>query len=215
MSNTTVDTPHYRRKQAQKVPLEYSQAVFSLIVSLILTIIFLMNGFDYSSAVIKPFFLSAFAAYLFVSIIQVLITWKIKQNLKQFGSIQKSTRKWGYFQLLSVLVGNVFTASSGLLLIKENKSIDYIFAVYMLLTQFFVIAVSALNLFKPYVADTFLLGMYILIAISFLSLRLLFSIQKRQKYFKRYKSYRTFFNLVPYCTIRELICPSFRNKFLA
>lgn len=181
MSNTTVDTPHYRRKKAQKVPLEYSQAVFSLIVSLILTIIFLINGFDYSSAVIKPFFFSAFAAYLFVSIIQVLITWKIKQNLKQFGSIQKSTRKWGYFQLLSVLVGNVFTASSGLLLIKENKSIDYIFAVYMLLTQFFVIAVSALNLFKPYVADTFLLGMYILIAISFFYLYVFYFLLKKDR----------------------------------
>ncbi|MEI2467648.1 ABC transporter permease [Bacillales bacterium AN1005] len=181
MSNITVDTPHYRKVNAHKLSLEYSQAFFSLIVSLILTIIFLINGFDFSSTSIKPFFFSAFVAYLFSTILQMLITWRIKQNLKKFGNIQQATRKWGYIQLISLLFGNVFTASSALLLIKEKKSIDYIFAVYMLLAQFLVIAVSSLNLFKPYVADTFLLGMYILVGISLFYLYIFYLLPKINK----------------------------------
>ena len=52
------------------------------------------------------------------------------------------------------------------------------FAVYMLLTQVFIIAISALNLFKPYVSDTFLPAMIILIGIAIYHLVVLIVVAK-------------------------------------
>lgn len=48
----------------------------------------------------------------------------------------------------------------------SRKAPEYTLAVYMLLAQLAVIVVTALNVFKPYVADTFLTGMFILVAVA-------------------------------------------------
>ena len=90
----------------------------------------------------------------------------MRQDLLTVGHIRNTTRKLGYLQLLSIVTGNIITASFAFNLIKKKKTPDYIFAVYMLLTQIFIIAISALNVFKPYVADTFLVAMGVLIGIA-------------------------------------------------
>jgi peptide/nickel transport system permease protein len=48
----------------------------------------------------------------------------------------------------------------------KRKTPEITLAVYMLLAQLLVIAVSALNIYKPYVADTFLTGMFMLVAVA-------------------------------------------------
>src|SRR5699024_2726446 len=47
-------------------------------------------------------------------------------------------------------------------MLRKKESIEYTLAYYMLLTQILIFAVSILNIFKPYVSDTFLLSMIIL-----------------------------------------------------
>ncbi|OWA35340.1 peptide ABC transporter permease [Saccharibacillus sp. O16] len=145
---------------------EYAQAGFAWVASLLLTLILLANAFDYSSGAVKTGTLTVAAAYAFFTLVQIVITLLIRRDLAQVGYIRGGTRTLGWLQLLSLATGNVFAAAAAFQLIKKVKTPEYVFAAYMLLTQISVIAVSALNLFKPYVADTFPLGMLILLVVA-------------------------------------------------
>lgn len=157
---------------------EYSQASFTGVVSLTLTVILLLNSYDFAEKTIKPYVFAVFAAYALFSILQVVITILIRKDLLQHGHIRNSTRALGYVQLLSILTGNIFIVTFAFNLIKKQKNPEYTIAVYMLLTQLFVIVLSAINMFKPYVADTFLIGMAILIVVSIFQLIALLLVAK-------------------------------------
>jgi len=149
-----------------KASQEYSQAGFAWILSLTLSVILLVNSYDFTDKAVRPYGFAAFVAYAIFTGLQAIITAKIRKDILAHGTIKNSTRAFGYVQLLSILTGNLFVATSAFNLIKKQKNPEYTFAVYMLLTGLFVIAVSALNLFKPYVANTFLAAMFILLAIA-------------------------------------------------
>lgn len=178
MSNILMELPSYKKKHALKVSSEYTQSSFTWVISLTISLILLYNSFEFTSKSIKPYIFTFFAVYAFFTIVQILITLLIKRDLTRLGYIKPATRRLGYVQLLSISSGNIFTASAAFLLIKERKSPEYIFGVYLLLTQFYIITVSALNLFKPYVADTFLLGIFLLIGITFFHLSALILVIK-------------------------------------
>lgn len=157
---------------------EYSQASFTGVVSLTLTVILLLNSYDFAEKTIKPYIFAVFAAYALFSILQVVITILIRKDLLQHGYIRNSTRALGYVQLFSILTGNIFVVTFAFNLIKKQKNPEYTIAVYMLLTQLFVIVLSAINMFKPYVADTFLIGMAILIVVAIFQLIALLLVAK-------------------------------------
>ncbi|MFW5437193.1 ABC transporter permease [Paenibacillus apiarius] len=161
---------------------EYSQASFAWIVSAALTVILLINSYDLAGKTVKPYVLAASVIYAVFTFIQLCLTIKIKNDILIHGNIKNSTRAAGFIQLLSLLSGNLFITAAAFNLIKKQKIPEYTIAVYMLLTQLFLIAVSGLNLFKPYVADTFPLGMLILVAIAlfqFIALLLVAKYAKR------------------------------------
>ncbi|MBJ6362146.1 ABC transporter permease [Paenibacillus sp. GCM10012307] len=64
---------------------------------------------------------------------------------------------------------------------KKQRSPESILAFYMLLNGILVIAVSALNMFKPYVSDTFLPSMFGLTLISLFHLAILLPINRHVK----------------------------------
>ncbi|MDO3411293.1 ABC transporter permease [Saccharibacillus sp. CPCC 101409] len=145
---------------------EYAQAGFAWIASLLLALILLANAFDYRSGAVKPVVLGIAGAYAFFTLVQIVIALLIRRDLRTAGVIRGRTRTLGWVQLLSLAVGNIFAVSAAFQLVKKVKTPEYIFAGYMLLTQIVVIAVSSLNLFKPYVADTFPLGMLALLVVA-------------------------------------------------
>lgn len=145
---------------------EYSQASFAWILSLTLSVILLLNSFDFAGNTVRPYVFAAFVAYAVFTGLQIIITVRIRKDILAHGSIQNSTRALGYVQLLSILTGNLFVVTAAFNLIKKQKNPEYTIAMYMVLTGLFVIAVSALNLFKPYVANTFLAAMFVLLAIT-------------------------------------------------
>ncbi|WP_405108740.1 ABC transporter permease [Paenibacillus sp. FSL K6-1217] len=145
---------------------DYRQAGFAWVGSLIITLVLLLSSYDWESQAIKPYIGMAAMAYGFFTLLQVLVTLLIRRDLIAHGEIRSRTRALGYVQLLSLMTGNVFLVTAALQLIRKRKSPEYTLAVYTLLTQLGVIAVSALNLYKPYVADTFLTGMFILLAVA-------------------------------------------------
>ncbi|MDK8182399.1 ABC transporter permease [Paenibacillus sp. UMB4589-SE434] len=149
-----------------KTSPEYGQANLAWIVSLALTILLLLNSYSLTEQVIKPYVFIGFVVYALFTVIQLALALLIRRDLVRVGTIQGKTRAIGYIQLLSIAAGNVFIATAAFGLIKRNKSAEYTLAVYMLLTQLFIIAVSGLNLFKPYVTDTFLPAMFVLVILT-------------------------------------------------
>lgn len=145
---------------------EFGQSNFAWLASLVLTIVLLANSYDFAGQAVKPFVFTVAAVYAVFTLLQLLITIRIRRDILVRGQIGSAARALGYIQLLSVATGNVFIAAFAFSVIKKEKTPEYTIAVYTLLTHVFVIAVSALNMFKPYVADTFPLGMLVLLLIA-------------------------------------------------
>ncbi len=161
---------------------EYAQSGFAWIASLLLTLVLLANSFDYGTGAIKSGVLTIAAAYAFFTVVQIVISLLIRHDLAAIGSIRGRTRALGWVQLLSLATGNVFATAAAFQLVKKVKTPEYVFAGYMVMTQIGVIGISALNLFKPYVADTFPLGMLVLMIVAgfqFVSLILIAVFVKR------------------------------------
>jgi len=142
---------------------EYSQASFSGIASLGIALALLPYSFDWPGAAVKPAVFAFFVAYLVFALLQLAVMALIRSDLLRRGELRRSTRRLGYVLLLSLLTANIFTVSSAFQLIRRKKNTLYTLATYTLLTTLFVFAVSTLNVFKPYVADAFLLGMALLL----------------------------------------------------
>lgn len=179
METNNTDVAGFQIKHALKLSSEYTQANFTWIMSLILTIIFLLNSIDFSNGTLKPLVFAVFAVYALFTLIQIAVTLKIKADLRRTGEIHSSTRKWGYVLFLAIVTGNVFIVAFAFQLIKKVKTTEYVFAAYMLLTQIFIIAVSALNIFKPYVTDTFPMAMLVLIGIAVFDLVVLILVARQ------------------------------------
>lgn len=163
---TEQKTPRIEKSQQLKWSPEYMQSQFIWVVSLLITLIFLGSSYDFANRSIKPALFAVFAVYALFTLIQVLITWFIRRDVLTYGEIRSATRRLGYVQVVSIVTGNLFTAIFGLHFIKRKTTSQYTLAIYLLVTQICVIAVSALNLFKPYVTDTFLPSMFVLVGIT-------------------------------------------------
>lgn len=157
---------------------EYSQASFAWVTSLLLTALFLFNSYDWSEQTFKPFLLTILGIYLFFTLVQTVITFRIRKDLIRTGTVSALTRRLAWVQLLAIISGNIFIVTAAFHLIRKARNVEYTFAVYMLLTQLFVIGVSALNIFKPYVADNFLPAMAVLIFILVIDLVVLIIVSR-------------------------------------
>ena len=147
-----------------KSSLEYSEATFSWIVTAGIGVILLLSSYDLWTHAVRPYVLIIALVYLLFAVLQLGLAWRIRNDIARLGEVRSSTRALGYIPLLSLFSGNLFIAASALHLVKKQRTTEYTLAVYTLLTSLFVITVSALNLFKPYVADTFLPALSLLLA---------------------------------------------------
>lgn len=149
---------------------EYGQASFAGIATLLLAFVFLLNSYVPEDGTFRPAALAASIAYFVFAALQLAVWLMIRHNLIRKGTISAGTRSLGYVLMLSLLTANVFVAASAFQLVKRRKSAAYTLAVYTLLTTLLVFAVSALNLFKPYVSNSFLPGMSLLLLSAALQL---------------------------------------------
>ncbi|WP_271853380.1 ABC transporter permease [Planococcus maritimus] len=145
---------------------EYKQASFTTIISLLLTLVLAVNSFDYTAQIVKPAMSAVTIAYAVFAALQLGVTRRIRRDVLAGQALRRSTRRFGWVLLAGGLIANFFMVSFAFNLIKTKKTAEYVFAVYMVMVQLFVVAVSALNLFKPYVADLFPLGMLLLLAVA-------------------------------------------------
>lgn len=148
-------------KQSQ----EYKHAQFAFVMSLALSLVFLFNAYDlYKGNWSNTWgILTVFS--IIITIWQGIITFLLKKDLLTFGKIQKKTRVMSGILIIGLFIGNVFSATFAFWMLREKESIEYTMTYYMLITHIFVLLVSLLNLFKPYVSDYFLLSIGILIGL--------------------------------------------------
>lgn len=162
--------PNHEIRFRLKSSLEYGQAGFAASASFLLAFVLLLNSYDFANGAVKTGVLAAGIVYAAFGALQSAVRALIRRDLIRSGDISRVTRSLGYALMLGLPTGNVFAAASGFQLVKRRKSAAYTLAVYALLTTLLVFAVSALNLFKPYVANTFLLGMFLLLSAAALQL---------------------------------------------
>lgn len=148
---------------ALKRSQEYKHALFVLVISIALVLVFLVNAFDVTEGTWNKVWGSLTIAYLVIACWQAIILFCMKRDLLNTGDIQKRTRLMSAVNLLTILVGNVFTTTFAFRMLRRKASIEYTLSYYMLLTQLLIVSVSLLNLFKPYVSDMFLLTMAVFI----------------------------------------------------
>ncbi|MGE7769330.1 ABC transporter permease [Viridibacillus arvi] len=148
---------------ALKRSQEYKHALFVLVISIALVLVFLVNAFDVTEGTWNKVWGSLTIAHLVIACWQAIILFCMKRDLLNTGDIQKRTRLMSAVNLLTILVGNVFTTTFAFRMLRRKASIEYTLSYYMLLTQLLIVSVSLLNLFKPYVSDMFLLTMAVFI----------------------------------------------------
>lgn len=145
---------------------EYRNSAFAWGISLILGLLIVGFGFDISTKKISSISIMVGGVYILSALIQYLVTMKIKSEILKLNDIKKSTRLIGYLLIPFAVTGNFFISIAGFTLIKKEKSIEYTLCVYSILTSFTIMLISSLNLFKEYVANSFMLGIGLLIALT-------------------------------------------------
>ncbi|WP_144558098.1 ABC transporter permease [Shouchella miscanthi] len=83
--------------------------------------------------------------------------------------------------LFGVFTGNVFASLAAFYVVKEKRTATTILAFYMILADVLVILVSLVNLFKPYVANTFIPSMILLFSVLLIHLLFFFALPFIQK----------------------------------
>ncbi|MEG0384404.1 MAG: ABC transporter permease subunit [Solibacillus sp.] len=158
-----------------KITQEYVNAQFTLAFSAIFSALFLLYSFNFEEGVWRPYVVALFAIYAVTTVYVWLVSQLIKKDLANVREITKRTRLLGYPLILTLFLGNVFASGFGFMLATKNKTAEYTFAVYAFQTQVFIIMISGVNIFKPYVVDTFLLAMgaFIALAIVYLVMAIL------------------------------------------
>ncbi|WGT40670.1 ABC transporter permease [Lysinibacillus sp. 1 U-2021] len=151
-----------------KITQEYVNSHFTFVFSLLFSLLFLAYSYNFSSNSWRPVVLLLFVIYAIITAYVAFVNLRIKRDLATHGAIQNNTRMFGYPLLITILSGNIFSTSFAFMLVSKRKTAEYTFAAYAFITQLFILGIAALNLFKPYVTDTFLLAMSVFLVLSLL-----------------------------------------------
>ncbi|MCT6922574.1 ABC transporter permease [Metasolibacillus sp.] len=149
-----------------KITQEYVNAQFTIAFSAIFSVLLLLYSFNFSEGVWRPYVLYGFLIYAVTTLYVWLTSLLIKRDLAKVHQIERRTRWLGYPLMLTIFAGNIFAAGYGFMLVTKNKTAEYTFAVYALMTQIVIFMLSALNIFKPYVVDSFVMAMAAFIALA-------------------------------------------------
>ncbi|WP_067840465.1 ABC transporter permease [Amphibacillus sediminis] len=157
----------------------YKHGYFALTLSLALSVILLLSSYNMSEQSWRTGVLGLTVLYGLTTLIQLMIMICLRQDILTTGKLQRRTLLLAYIQLPTILVGNVFTASFAFSLIKKQPTINYTFAYYLFMTDLLVIGITAFNLFKPYVSNSFIVSIGILLGLLITDLIVIILIAKQ------------------------------------
>lgn len=111
-----------------------------------------------------PLLIAALVNILFSLVHQVLFRL-VKQEAFHAEAKPRLVKVLAGLLLPGLLVGNIFAFISGVVSLKKKLTNGLVYSIYMVLVDILVIGLTSLNLFKPYVSNTFLLAFYGLIGV--------------------------------------------------
>lgn len=125
-----------------------------------LTVLLLLLSISWQPLGLKmPLFLFALVHLVLSAVHQLLL-----QRVKRTDFVAEETRGTvvllAAVLLLGILAGNIFVFLSGAMTLRRQPTAGFIYALYMVVVDVLALAVTALNLFKPFVANGFLSVMY-------------------------------------------------------
>lgn len=147
---------------------EPGSLAFAAGASLLLALVAVMMSFDIKTHSFGSVALMVGGIFLIEVVVALGICTLVRGQILKNNEINRGTRLLGVLLLVTVLNGNIFCALAGLMLLKKKKNLEYQIACYMLLVEVLIIMVSAMNVFKPYVCDSFFLGMGLLAVVILL-----------------------------------------------
>lgn len=135
--------------------------------------LFLLLSINWQPVGLKMSLFAVFLAQLILSVLHQLLLQQVKRP--DFAAEKKpaGVKLLAALLLLGILAGNIFVFISGAMTLKRQPTAGYIYSIYMVLVDLLTIAVTALNLFKPFVANGFLSMLYVLIATLMVHLAIL------------------------------------------
>ncbi len=149
---------NYRTTQIMK------QLQFNNGLSGALFLLFLLLSLDFSPFAIQlPLFIFAIV-HLVLSVLHFLTFRLLKQGKLDPEKPSGLYRLLAILLLAGLLVGNVFTYLSGAFMLKKDLSVGFRYALYAVIVDLLVIAITSLNFFKPFVSNNFMLMMGLLLA---------------------------------------------------
>lgn len=129
--------------------------------------LFLLLSVNWQPLGIKPLLFGIAMVQLLLSVLQYVLLRQMKKGKINPDQPTMLYRLGSMILILGLLAGNIFTFLSGATALKKGITVGFRYALYMVLVDVFVIATSALNLFKPFVANRFM-PLMIIMAISLL-----------------------------------------------
>lgn len=130
--------------------------------SMIIFLLILYNVFDFKKGTVSMAFLALSLAYLVPAVLAFALGKTIKKEILQNGDTSFLTRLMGFTLIPFILIFNVFAAIAGFMLVQKEKTAEYTLGAWSVLTSISIMAISMINLFKPFVAQNFVPGMVVL-----------------------------------------------------
>lgn len=145
-------------------------------VTLALTVMLFFTAYDFKTGVKSGMMMGITILYGISALYQFFVSHRVAKEILNKGEVSKATRLMGILLIPFIFVGNFFLSISGFMLVRKEKGIEYNLSVYALLSTIIIIAVSAINIFKEYVSNYFLLGMGVLIGVVVLEVIVMLAI---------------------------------------
>lgn len=147
---------------------EFKTLNFAAGSSSVIFILLFLNGFDVINKEFNKSLILFSLVYFIEAFLLYTVMSTIRKQILNNGFIKPSTRRIGILLIAFIATGNIFAVIAGFTLIKRERTLEYTLSIYMIINSICIIMVTALNLFKESVVDTFTLGFGLIIAITIL-----------------------------------------------
>lgn len=135
---------------------EYKSLYFSSGASLFIGFLLLLFSYDTALNSFHMAMVGAGIIYLIQAIFQYFLLSILWRQIVHLNQISPLIRKLGFILIVLLVFGNIFAAIAGFTLVKREKSLEYTTTIYAFINSIAVIMVTLLNLYKEYVANTFM-----------------------------------------------------------
>lgn len=145
---------------------EFKTLNFSSGATVLVALLFLLNGYDLITKEVSPIMLILAGVFLAEGAAQYIMLFRVRKKVVAYRDLGKERLPLAVTLLAFLATGNIFAAISGFTLINKRRTLEYTMTIYCVINSIAIIMVTSLNLFKEYVANTFLLGFYTLLGLT-------------------------------------------------